>query len=440
MIAGVRKLRPAHRLILENGQWREERYWRLDYEVEKARISEDEAAREVRRRLREAVRLRLIADVPLGVLLSGGIDSSSVAALACEAAAGRVKTFSIAFEEPSFDESRYAREVAAHLGTEHYEQRFTEREMLQVVPEIPRLLDEPLGDGSLIPTYLLSRFTREHVTVALGGDGGDELFAGYPTYLAHRVASYYRSLPPLLRQRVIEPAVARLPVSTSNLSFDFRAKRFVRGAALPAGMRHTVWMGSFDVEQQHLLLAPEVLAACPDEEVFDEVRAYDYQNGSNSPNGIDVVERMMSLDATHYLSECVLFKVDRASMAASLEVRAPFLDHTFIEFLTRLPVGLKLHGLTTKYILKRAMRERLPKFVAARPKKGFGMPVAKWVKGELRPLVRDTFSPARLKRRGLFKADYVERLLDEHEGGRADHRKLIWTLLMFELWPTTSHF
>jgi len=429
MIEGVRKLRPAHRLIWERGGWREERYWGLSYEGERLRLGAEEAAEEVRGRLREAVRLRLVADVPLGVLLSGGIDSSAVAALACEEAGGRVRTFSIAFAEPSFDESHYARAVAARLGTEHHEQRFTERDMLAVVPEIPRLLDEPLGDGSLIPTFLLSRETRRHVTVALGGDGGDELFAGYPTYVAHRLAGYYRGLPGLLRRGLIEPAVARLPVSTENLSFDFRAKRFIRGAGLPAGTRHAVWMGSYDAAEQSRLLAPEVLAACPDEEVFDEVRAYDGLNGA------DAVEPMMRLDATHYLPECVLFKVDRASMAASLEVRAPFLDHTLVEFLTRLPVGLKLRGLTTKYVLKRAMRGRLPREVTDRPKKGFGMPVAKWVKGELRPLVRETFSPERLRRRGLFNPDYVSRLLDEHEGGRADHRKLIWTLLMFELWP-----
>jgi asparagine synthase (glutamine-hydrolysing) len=437
MIEGVHKLRPAHRLIFEKGEWRTEPYWRLSYEGERLKVGEDEAAEEVHDRLREAVRMRLISDVPLGVLLSGGIDSSAVAALACEAAEGRVKTFSIAFEEKSFDESSYARLVANHLGTEHYERRFTEREMLEIVPEIPRLLDEPLGDGSLIPTFLLSRFTRERVTVALGGDGGDELFAGYPTYAAHRVADYYRALPRLLREGLIEPAVARLPVSTDNLSFDFKAKRFVQGATLPVGERHTVWMGSYTAAQQRSLLAPEVLAACHDEEVFDEVRMYDYANGH------DVVERMMTLDATHYLSECVLFKVDRASMAASLETRAPFLDHTLIEFLTKLPVGLKLRGQfgkwTGKYILKRSMRGRLPQQVIERPKKGFGMPVAKWVKGELRTFVRDAFAPERLKKRGLFNADYVGRLLDEHERGVADHRKLIWTLLMFEMWPLAGN-
>jgi asparagine synthase (glutamine-hydrolysing) len=437
MIEGVHKLRPAHRLIFEKGEWRTERYWRLSYEGERLKIGEDEAAEEARSRLREAVRARLISEVPLGVLLSGGIDSSAVAALACESAEGRVKTFSIAFDEKSFDESSYARLAANHLGTEHYEQRFTERQMLEIVPEIPRLLDEPLGDASLIPTFLLSRFTRERVTVALGGDGGDELFAGYPTYAAHRMAEYYRALPRFLREGLIEPAVARLPVSTENLSFDFKAKRFVRGAALPAGERHTVWMGSYTAEQQRSLLAPEVLAAYPDEEVFDEIRVYDCQNRH------DVVERMMALDSTHYLSECVLFKVDRASMAASLETRAPFLDHTLIEFLMKLPLDLKLHGQfgkwTGKYILKRAMRGRLPQPIINRPKKGFGMPVAKWVKGELRTLVRDVFAIERLKKRGLFNPDYVGRLLDEHERGVADHRKLIWTLLMFEMWPLASN-
>ena len=432
MIEGVHKLPPAHRLVLENGSLRTDRYWKLSYEGERISMSDDEAAEELTRRLRESVRMRLISDVPLGVLLSGGIDSSTVAALACETARDRVKTFSIAFEEKSFDESSYARLVANHLGTQHFEKRFTEKEMLDIVPEIPRLLDEPLGDASLIPTFLVSQFTREHVTVALGGDGGDELLAGYPTYVAHRFAGYYRSIPKIIRERLIEPVVARLPVSTDNLSFDFKAKRFVQGAALPLGTRHTVWMGSYDSEHQRALLAPEIINQCPDDAVFDEISPYDKMTG---PGIADPVELMMTLDAVHYLSECVLFKVDRASMAASLETRAPFLDHTLVEFLSRIPLNQKLRGLNGKFILKRAMRDKLPPSVIKRPKKGFGMPVAKWIKGDLRQLVRDTLSPRRLKDRGLFNPEYVIKMLDEHEKNQADHRKLIWTLLMFELWP-----
>ncbi|MGE0105298.1 MAG: asparagine synthase (glutamine-hydrolyzing) [Blastocatellales bacterium] len=429
MIEGVYKLRPAHRLIWERGDWRTERYWGFSYTGEKLRIDEREAAAELRRRLNESVRMRLVSDVPLGVLLSGGIDSSSVAALACETAGGRVKTFSIAFEERSFDESSYARLVAQRLGTDHYEKRFTEREMLDIVPEIPRLLDEPLGDGSLIPTWLLSKFTRENVTVALGGDGGDEFLAGYPTYAAHRMAGIYNLIPGFLRRGMIEPFIRRLPVSTENLSFDFKAKRFIAGAALPPGTRNAVWMGSYTAAQQRALLRPEIAALHSDEEIFDEVLPYD-----SPPVDVDLIERMMELDANLYLSECVLFKVDRASMAASLETRAPFLDHTLIEFLTRLPVGMKLRGLNGKYILKQAMRADLPREVIERPKKGFGMPVAKWVKSELRPFVRDVFARERIERRGLFNPDWIERMLDEHEQGLADHRKLIWTLLMFEVW------
>jgi asparagine synthase (glutamine-hydrolysing) len=431
MIDGVQKLPPAHRLIFEHGQVRTERYWQLDYRVEKRRISEAEAVNELSERLREAVKMRLISDVPLGVLLSGGIDSSTIAELACETAGSRIKTFSIAFAEKSFDESQYARLVSQHLGTEHYEKLFTEREMLDIVPEIPRLLDEPLGDGSLIPTFLVSRFTREHVTVALGGDGGDELFAGYPTYAAHRLSAWYRAVPRLLRSRLIEPAIQMLPVSTDNLSFDFKAKRFIRGAALSPGSRHQSWMGSYNEAEQYALLNADVLRDFPDKEVFSEIRAYDLLNGQSGANSI---EQMMTLDAHLYLAECVLFKVDRASMAASLETRAPFLDHTLIEFLARLPIDLKLRRLTGKYILKQSMRGRLPKVVIDRPKKGFGMPVAKWVRGELRPLVRDLFAPERMQRHGLFNTGYVQQLLNEHERGTADHRKLIWTLLMFEMW------
>lgn len=432
MIDGVMKLQPGHRLIFERNRWRTERYWDLRYETDRLKMDEEEAAEELRQRLRESVRLRLISDVPLGVLLSGGIDSSSVAALACETARGRVRTFSIAFAEKSFDESDYARMVAGRLGTEHFEHRFTEREMLEIVPEIPRLLDEPLGDGSLIPTFLLSRFTRKHVTVALGGDGGDELLAGYPTYFAHRYAEIYQKVPRFLRRFLIEPAIRHLPVSTANLSFDFKARRFIEGAARPLGLRHTIWMGSFDPWQQRQLLAPDIIEEWPDERIYDEIAPYN--NPAFMP-GIDPVEKMMKLDAGHYLAEDVLFKVDRASMAASLETRAPFLDHTLIEFIARLPLDLKLRGRNGKYILKRAMADQLPEQIINRPKKGFGMPVARWIKGELRTLVRDTLAPDRLRRRGLFNPDYVARLLDEHEKGLADHRKLIWTLLMFEMWP-----
>jgi len=433
IIANVWKLPPAHRLAWERGKsWSMERYWSLSYSVPKLSQKPDELAEEIDYRLGESVRSRLVADVPLGILLSGGVDSSAIAALASNVAGSQVKTFSIGFDEPSFDESKYASEVARHLGTEHHEKKLTEKDLLDVLAVIPQLLDEPLGDGSLIPTFLLSKHAREFVKVALGGDGGDELFAGYPTYVAHQMAEYYRHAPAAIRERLIEPSVSRLPVSLNNLSFDFRAKRFVRGALLEPGMRHTLWMGSFDPEEQRRLLVPEILEMCPDEEVYSEVSNL---TSNQASNGEHPIEGLMRLDATHYLSECVLVKVDRASMAASLEVRAPFLDHTFVEYVTRLPLELKLKGRTTKHILRQAMQHRLPRRIIARKKKGFGMPVGKWLRSELRDTVHDTLSPERLNRHGMFNSGYVQQLIGEHEKGFADNRKLLWTLLMFELWP-----
>ena len=290
-------------------------------------------------------------------------------------------------------------------------------------------MDEPLSDPSLVPTYLLSRFTRKHVTVALGGDGGDELFAGYPMYLGHHLAHLYARLPGALRRGVIERIVRYLPVKTKNLSFDYKARRFVAGAHYDEVARHHIWFGSFSPDEQDALLTPAVQRAS-DGDVYAEARRL-LKEECDADN---MVEGMQSLDTRLYLAEDILTKVDRASMAVSLEVRAPFLDPRVAEYAASLPADYKLHGRTTKYILKRAVASLLPPFVTRRGKKGFGVPVAEWLKGKLRPLARDLLAPERIRRGGLFNADYVQRLQDEHERGAANHRKLLWTLLMFELW------
>jgi asparagine synthase (glutamine-hydrolysing) len=289
-------------------------------------------------------------------------------------------------------------------------------------------MDEPFSDPSLVPTYLLSRFTRKHVTVALGGDGGDELFAGYPMYRGHRWAENYTKIPGALRAGLIEPLVGLLPVKTKNLSFDYKATRFVTGTKYDRVARHHIWFGSFNPAEQESLLTPEVLRTT-DPDVYSEARRMLNQCDSG-----DIVEQMQSLDTRLYLAEDILTKVDRASMAVSLEVRAPFLDHRVAEFAASLPANYKLRGRTTKYILKRAIKDSLPPFVIRRGKKGFGVPVAEWLKGKLRPLSRDLLSPERMRQAGVFNPEYVTRLQDEHERGIANHRKLLWTLLMFELW------
>ncbi|MBK7933071.1 MAG: asparagine synthase (glutamine-hydrolyzing) [Pyrinomonadaceae bacterium] len=425
---GISKLPAAHMMTVENGELKIRRYWNQTFEKPATKPTIDAAASDLKDLLSDAVRMRLVADVPLGILLSGGIDSSTVAAFAVHHATERVKTFSIGFEEDSFDETKYARQVAKHLNTEHYEEQLSATTAGDLITEIGTWLDEPMSDGSLIPTFLLAQFVRKHVTVALGGDGGDEIFAGYPMYYAHKVAKTYRSIPKFLRTAVIEPTVRALPVSTENMSFDYKAKRFVRAANLEAVERHHSWFGSFSTDEQLQLLTPEILSASDG----------DIYRGPREMLGLcdaaDEIEQMQFLDMNYYMAEDILTKVDRAAMAVSLETRAPFLDPRVVQFAAALPIEYKLKGSNGKYILKKAVDGLLPQTILHRPKKGFGIPIAEWLKGRLNPLMHDLLSLERLREQGLFRSEYVQMLIREHESGRASHHKQLWTLLVFQLW------
>jgi asparagine synthase (glutamine-hydrolysing) len=422
IFAGVRKLPGGHLLRWRDGRISLERFWDLELRPDEAAHPDEEYVEEFLELFRAAVRRRLVSDVPLGAFLSGGIDSSSVVAMMVEAVpAQAVKTFSIGFDERSFDESQHARRVAAHFGTDHHEEVFTAEVMLHTLPTVVDWLDEPFGDASILPTYLLSRFTREHVTVALGGDGSDELLAGYPTFPADRLARFYR-VPRLLHDNVIVPVADRLPVSTANFSFDFKLKRFLRAAAAREDERHPVWLGSFTPDDQAALLT-----AAPGDPLAEQRRVLAAAGG-------DRLAKLIYLYAKTYLQDDILVKVDRASMACSLEVRAPFLDVELVEFLSRVPSRLKLRRLETKHLLKRAMGDVLPPGIATRAKKGFGIPVAEWFKGELREALQDELSPDRIRRQGLFEPVEAQRLVSEHLSGRRDHRKALWTLFVFQLW------
>ena len=425
---GINKLPAAHKLTFQNGRADVQCYWQLNYSTVTPVPGEQEAAERLQELLADSVRMRLVSDVPLGVLLSGGVDSSSVAALAVRASSEAVKTFSISFAEASFDESAYARGVAKFLGTDHHEERLSANLAANLVSEIGAWMDEPFSDPSLVPTYLLSRFTRKHVTVALGGDGGDEIFAGYPMYAGIKWAEIYKRVPLSMRNKIIEPLIRLLPVKTKNLSFDFKAMRFVTGAKYDPVARHHIWFGSFTPDEQEQLLTANALAET-NGDIYQQAREMMNECGESDP-----VKSMQNLDTRLYLAEDILTKVDRASMAVSLEVRAPFLDPRVAEFAASLPSDYKLRGHKTKYILKKAVNDLLPPFVTRRPKKGFGVPVAEWLKQKLRPMARDLLSPERVRRAGVFNPDFVSRLQDEHERGVANHRKLLWTLLMFELW------
>jgi len=425
---GISKLPAAHILVVQNGEVSTRRYWNLTWNKNGNTPSIARAATELRELLSDAVKMRLVSDVPLGILLSGGVDSSTIAALAVQHATDKVKTFSIGFEEDSFDESKYARQVAHHLGTEHYEATLSVETAADLIGEIGTWLDEPMSDGSLIPTFMLSRFVRHHVTVALGGDGGDELFAGYPMYYGHQVARAYNRVPAFIRSGIVAPIVNRLSVSTKNLSFEYKAKRFVRSSAWDIVRRHHSWFGSFSVDEQQRLLTEDVRSQTSDD-IYKDAREMLQHCDAN-----DNVERMQFLDINFYMAEDILTKVDRAAMAVSLETRAPFLDPRVGQFAASLPLNYKLHGSQGKYILKKAVEPLLPANILQRKKKGFGIPIAEWLKGRLNPLMHDLLAENRLKDQGLFEPHFVTQLIREHETGVASNHKQLWTLLVFQLW------
>jgi asparagine synthase (glutamine-hydrolysing) len=382
MFKDINKLPPAHFMVVEKGQVKIDRYWLPD--IKSAEMSEEEAASEVVRLLKRSVELRLISEVPLGVFLSGGIDSSCIAAFASQFSRDPIKTFSIGFADPSFDESIHALAVAKHIGSDHEVVTFSPDLAFETLSELWEILDEPLADASIVPTYFLSKMTRRHVTVALAGEGGDELFGGYPTYYAHKFVPMWTTVPESVRHGMIEPALKGLPVSLNNLSLDFKVKRFISAASEPPVRRHLRWMGAIKLSEHEQLLTKEhraLAAETTEESLFDSLPLV-YRNG-HGPNGnntglakgfnrsaiLDVVNNIMRLDMTTYLPDDLLVKSDRASMAASLEVRLPFLAYPLVEFALKMPPHMKVRGMTTKYLLKKAVAPYLPDYIMKRPKK-----------------------------------------------------------------------
>src|SRR6266568_2980123 len=429
---GVFKLPAGHLAVLDRRGFRLRRYWELPAPLPAHEApSRAEAEGELLRRLEGAVARRLVADVPVGVFLSGGVDSSAVAALAARHARP-LATFAIGFEESSFDESAFARRVATHVGSVHRQEILSGRASLDLVPEVVEVLDEPLADASILPTLLLSRFVRRHVTVALAGDGGDELFAGYDTFLAHGAAGLAARLPGAAL-RAAGALSARLPSSSRNMSLDFRVKQFLRGLQVAPSLRHQAWIGSFTPPEVSALLAPELRRLATPEVAWREVldEAARAAAAGVAPGSIDEALRFF---LTRYLADDILVKADRASMAASLEVRAPFLDTEVVEYALRLPGSYKLRAGRTKVILKSALRGVVPDEILHRPKKGFGIPVAAWIRGPLRPMFEVLFSPASLQRSGVLDPLAGRSLLDRHLSGAADLRKPLWTIASFLLW------
>lgn len=374
-------------------------------------------------RFEDAVRKRLVSDVPLGVFLSGGLDSSSVLAMVKRVAPGRrIKTFSIGFDEPSFDESRHARRVSEYFGTEHVEHVFSMDQMASEHAAILDAMDEPLADASFLPTYLLCRMTKKHVTVALSGDGGDEVFYGYPTFAAHGIARALEKIPQGV-VRSMRWAAQRLPTSMNNLSWDFKAKQFLKGMSYRGYARDQVWLGAFAPEDLGVLgerLRAARSAASEPLEVFRPA-----QNG---------LKGLRDFYFRFYLQGDILVKVDRAGMANALEVRSPLLDDRLVDAMRGVPDALLLRGMEGKLLLKQAMKPYLPPAVLRRAKKGFGIPIAHWIRRGLRADFEQALHPDALRPDGLFDADCVSRLLREHLDGVRDNRKKLWTLYVFQRW------
>ena len=425
---GLKKLPAGHLLHWSpegGGGVEVRRYWEPPPPSEEEAPPFRAAASQFWGRFREAVSRHRRSDVPLGVFLSGGIDSSSVAAALAELEPPRsIRTFSIGFDDPSFDESAHALAVARHLGTDHHARTFGVNDVLGLLPEVVDWLDEPFGDASILPTHLLSRFARDDVTVCLGGDGADELLAGYPTFQAAGAARVFRGLPRAARS-LVGAAVGRLPVNHGNISLDFKLKQFLRGASAPEALAHQRWIGSFSGSE-----LADFLAVPPSIDVEAEHLGRD----DASRPGLDRLTRSLLLYQRTYLPEDILTKVDRASMAVGLEVRAPFLDAELVEFLAMLPGRYKYGRGTTKRLLKAAAAGRLPGSILDRPKKGFGIPIARWLRGPLSGLLDRLLDPSRLRSQGIFRAEAVDRLVSEHRAGLRDHRKPLWTLLAFQLW------
>jgi asparagine synthase (glutamine-hydrolysing) len=417
---GMRKLPPAHFAIVENGRLRLERYWHLRYEP-KRQEAEDALIDELRERLREAVRLRLISDVPVGALLSGGIDSSVVVALMCHEHSGPVKTFSIGFDESRYDETAHAATVARHLGTDHRE--------LIVRPDATSMLNrlvwhynEPFADSSALPTMAVAALARTEVTVALNGDGGDEAFVGYERYLALDAAGRLDALPQSAR-RLMAAGTALLPAGEPK-TWSYRVRRFGATLADSPFERFASWSSVFDAAMRRRLTRGRFTAAS------ENLLSPFFVDGE----GARPVEAAVRADVHLYLPDDLLVKMDIASMAHSLEVRSPFLDHEIVEFAASLPLSLKLRGKTLKYLLRKAFADLLPSAILARPKMGFGVPIDRWFRNELRELAYDVLLDSRAVGRGYFEPAELHRYLDEHSSGRAHHHHRLWALLILELW------
>jgi asparagine synthase (glutamine-hydrolysing) len=423
LVEGISKLPPGHWMEWARGRVRQEAYWTLEFHPD-ARIGLPEAKEELDRLLRGAVREQMVSDVPLGIWSSGGLDSSTIVHYAAEHASTQLKTFSVSFSGRKFDESSYFRQIAQRYQTDHQEFDLQPGEQVRdAIEEFAHYSDEPSADAGAVPVWFLSRMSRREVTVALSGEGADELFGGYVTYLADRYAERLRMLP--LRLREWAGSAARLlPVSDEKIGLDYKITRMLQGSALEPAEAHQFWNGTFAPGSRRgmLSLAARGLLSSPDAIGLPS-------NGASGP-----LNRFLWLDQMYYLPDDILYKSDRMSMAHSLEVRPPFLDHRIVEFAARLPENLKIRGDKLKFVLRELMKDKLPRPVVNRRKEGFDIPAHHWLRTSLKALLMDTVNERSVRESGIFSWPAVKATLDAHMNRRANLGYHLWGLLILFLW------
>ena len=426
---GIREVRPAHRMsIAADGRIETERYFDLSFEEDDS-LDEATVVRRARELMDQAVRRQLVADVPVGVMLSGGMDSSTIVALMKNHTSEPIHTYSVGFEDSSFNELPYARIVAEKFGTVAREVVVTPGMVRGLLSKAIGFIDEPYADGSAIPTYFVCELAKGDVVVVLSGEGGDEVFAGYETHAAYKASRWFRAVPPWLRRGVLAPLVHALPVSHRKLSLEFKMKRFLGGQDLAPAEAHMWWRIVLTEAQKLALYAPEVrerVALLPPQrhfvEPFDRCRAKDPLN------------RLLYVDASVFLPDDLMIKNDRMSMAHSLEARVPLTDPDLTEYMSRVPARLKLPGLSKKHIMRRAMEDILPPEILNKKKVGLEMPYSRWFRRELLDVLEDYLGRERLAGTRLFRPEAVRALVDDHVAGRRDHGRALWGLLNFMLW------
>lgn len=425
-IEGVRKLPPASTLVWQNGESRLERYWSLAYEP-KSSGSPSELQEDVHDKLREAVRLRLISERPLGAFLSGGVDSTAVVATMAELSSGPIKTFSIGFASARFNELSYARRVAEIFCTDHTE-HVVDPDALAILPKLITRYGDPFGDSSAIPSYYVAELASRQLVVALNGDGGDESFGGYNRYVANLIAERLSRLPAPMRRALTDLAL-RFPEPVSPSSMAARLRRLAAGLALSPGNRYAQQMTYLPERVREDLYQPGFKALLRDATTSDALQACWRSSGATS-----LLDRMLDVDVQTYLPGDLLVKMDIATMANSVEARSPFLDHVLMETAARLPASFKVKGRTTKVGLKSILRGVVPGDLIDRPKWGFSVPLAEWLRGPLNRVVREVLLDPRAARRGVMRVEPVRRAIEEHTGGKADRSTQIWLLFVLELW------